>query len=137
MVYSRDATKSFPAIRVFQSTAMRALTANLFVLILAGCSAHTTVWNGKLSEKTPESVRTALEQSPEFELISLDPKHHDEDSPGQFLRRRVVGKTVINDAAMRNQLLGALDASVRAEKRTPGAACFRPRHAIRVAHGGK
>jgi hypothetical protein len=117
---------------------MRATTAILFALALVGCTTATSepTWNGNLSEKIPEPVRTALEQSPEFELVSLDPKHRDEDSPSEFYRRRVIGKTVVKDAATRNRLLGALDASVRAEKNM-SAACFDPRHAIRVAHGGK
>jgi hypothetical protein len=116
---------------------MRAAAAIVFVLVIAGCSAHTTNWDGKLSEKVPEPVRTALEQSPEFELLSLDPKHRDEKSPSEFLRRRVIGKMIVKDAATRNRLLGAFDASVRSEKSAVGAACFDPRHAIRVAHGGK
>ena len=120
---------------------MRILAATFLVLTFAGCSGHTSPstpnWNGKLSDKFPEPVRTALEQTPEFELLSLDPKHRDEDAPTEFYRRRVVGKIIIKDAATRNRLLGALDASVRAEKPMSGGACFNPRHAIRAQHSGK
>jgi hypothetical protein len=122
-----------------QLIAMRIPAATFVVLILAGCNSPTSPsapnWNGKLSDKFPESVRTALEQEPEFELLSLDPQHRDEDAPTEFYRRRVVGKIRVNDPAMRKRLLGALDASVRAENES--AKCFDPRHAIRVRHSGR
>jgi hypothetical protein len=120
---------------------MRIPAVTFFVLIFAGCNGHTSPsapnWDGKLSDKFPEQVRTALEQAQEFELLSLDPKHRDESAPTEFYRRRVVGKTTIKDAATRNRLLGAFDASVRADKDKTGAGCFNPRHAIRVQHSGK
>jgi hypothetical protein len=109
----------------------------ILIAVLPGCGDHTSnpAWNGNLTDQISETVRTALEQSSEFELLSLDPKHRDEGSPTEFYRRRVIGKTIIQDTATRNRLLGALDAGVRAEH--INNKCFDPRHAIRVEHGGK
>jgi hypothetical protein len=118
---------------------MRIFAAAFLVLTLTGCGGHTSPttpnWDGTLSDKFPAPVRTALEQAPEFELLSLDPKHRDESAPTEFYRRRVIGKIKVNDPVMRKRLLGAFDASVRAENES--AKCFDPRHAIRVQHSGK
>lgn len=116
----------------FLLVAMRISAATFLVVVLAGCGGN---WDGKLSDNFPEPVRTALEQAPEFELLSLDPKHRDETAPTEFDRRRVIGKTMVKDAATRKRLLGAFDASVRADN--VSKKCFDPRHAIRVQHAGK
>ena len=110
------------------------------VVLLAGCgpsSPPVPPWNGKLTQKIPEPVRTALEVVQEFELLSLDPKHRDSDKPSEFLRRKVIGKTLVTDAETRKRILGALDAGVRPDRDLAGAACFDPRHAIRVQHAGQ
>jgi hypothetical protein len=109
----------------------------LVLLLFASCGQSTSThsWNGKLSNKIPEPVRQALESAPEFELLSLDPRQPDEDSPSEFYRRKVIGKIIVKDMALRNRLLAVFDAGVR-EPAEP-AKCFDPRHAIRVRHAGK
>jgi hypothetical protein len=108
------------------------------LLWIAGCSSPPTIppWNGKLTPEIPEPLRVALEQATEFELYSLDPKHRDENAPSEFLRRKVIGKTVITDLKTRERILGALDFGVRSAH-GPAVTCFDPRHAIRVQHSGK
>jgi hypothetical protein len=109
--------------------------------IAAGCSSHEATpipaWNGKLNDRIPGPVREALEQATEFELLSLNPKHRDADAPSNFLRRQVIGKTLVSDQEIRRQILGALDFGARVPEGRGAAACFDPRHAIRVAHAGQ
>jgi|tagenome__1003787_1003787.scaffolds.fasta_scaffold20897739_2 hypothetical protein len=109
----------------------------LALYFFVGCGRTTTYdsWNGKLTNRIPESVRIALENAPEFELLSLDPRERDEDSPSEFYRRKVIGKILVKDMALRDRLLAVLDAGVR--EPATSSKCFDPRHAIRVRNGGK
>jgi hypothetical protein len=106
--------------------------AVLAIVLLAGCSNHSaTPGSVEQPDEIPDAVQTALEKAPAFELLSLDPKHPDADHPSEFLRRKVIGKAVVTDAATRRKLLDALDEGARTPLGVPPA-CFDPRHAIRV-----
>ena len=116
--------------------------------IMAGCRSRSpdpsfqlaAEWNGALHSAIPESIRTALLDVADIELYSLDPKHRDELQAKEFERRKVIGNTVISDAETRKRLLAALNKGVAeaiGSKGPAGAACFDPRHAIRVKQGGK
>lgn len=114
--------------------------AALFVLILTGCGdrAPTPAQSqAKTDNKIPDQVQAALEHGENFELLSLDPKHRDDDAPWEFYRRKVIGKTPIKDPATRSRLLAALNTGVRECEKDGALKCFEPRHAIRVQHNGK
>jgi hypothetical protein len=118
-------------------------------LIFAGCRKQPADpslellarWDGSLDEHIPKPVRTALLQSNEFELYSLDPKYRDVAQPKEFFRRKVIGKTVVSDAQTRRRLLATLNSAVKegrdANEKLGAKSCFDPRHAIRVEHEGK
>jgi hypothetical protein len=121
---------------------MRQLIHLLVFCALAGCNhseqevAAVPPWDGKLSNKIPMPVRSALEKSAQLELLSLDARYRDTDARDEFLRRKVIGTTVIKDPATRARVLGALDFGVTFDD-LEVPSCFEPRHAIRVEHQGK
>jgi hypothetical protein len=117
--------------RIFASFAL--LTA-----LLSGCGdrSSSSTWSGKLTDKIPEQVRTALEQATEFELFSLDPDAPDPDHPNEEDRHKSLGSMLVTNAATRAKILAALDAGARSDKASR-AFCFEPRHAIRLLHAGK
>jgi hypothetical protein len=117
--------------------------AMLAVVLIAGCGKQSSPPNPistiggnvmNVGSQIPEMVRTALEEGQDFELYSLDPKHRDEEKPSEFLRRKVIGKTLVKDAATRKAILAAFE---NADVDDLYISCFDPRHAIRVSHGGK
>jgi hypothetical protein len=70
------------------------------LLSAAGCSSPPAVlpWNGKLTHEIPEPLSVALEQATEFQLFSLDPKHRNGEGASEVFHRKVIGKTVVDDA---------------------------------------
>lgn len=113
----------------------RAASCTLVAAVFSGCVENTS-WNGKLADKIPGQVRTALEKANEFELLSLDPEVPDPDHPKDEDRRKSFGGTLVTNASTRAKILAALDAGASSDKASP-AFCFEPRHAIRVQHAGK
>ena len=88
-------------------------------------------------DKIPVEADAALQQAPVWELYSLDPDVElDEEDPETFHGWKVLGSVEIKDKSTRQKLLDSLRASVAAN---PGgvAACFSPRHGIRVKQNGK
>jgi hypothetical protein len=121
--------------------------AILTASISSGCGSHpadrsfdlASKWDGSLHERIPDEVRDALLHGKNVELFSLDPAHREEGYPKEFYRRRVLGKTSVSETDTR-RLLASVNDAVAEEakpKATSGAACFDPRHAIRVQHDGK
>jgi hypothetical protein len=120
----------------------------VITLLISGCSDQPAdhsfelhaKWDGSLNEIIPESIRIALLSANEIEIISLDPKHREVAQPNEFLRRKVIGKTVVSDAETRGRLLATLSSAVKEGRdltKRGELKCFDPRHAIRVEHGGK
>ena len=90
------------------------------------------------SKTIPADAKTLLEQAERFELYSLDPdpSKRDESSPNAFQRWKVLGSTTILNADTRKALVTALKKGVE-ENQGMVAACFNPRHGIRVTKGDK
>jgi len=78
-----------------------------------------------------------LENAERFELLSLDPERYQNRRPKEeFHMWRILGTMVITNAEIRNDLVTALNKSVK-ESRGLAAGCFNPRHGIRVIYDGK
>lgn len=87
--------------------------------------------------RIPIEASDALRDGHSFELLSLDPTQRNGNSDAESFHNWVVlGVAPISDASIRAELLDALDAGV-AENDGIVAACFDPRHGIRVVHNGK
>jgi hypothetical protein len=77
-----------------------------------------------------------LEKAEQFELLSLDPERPKEKPADAFHGWKVLGKTTAKDAETRKKLVAAFKKGVE-DNDGAAAACFRPRHGIRVTHDGK
>lgn len=86
--------------------------------------------------KIPTAASTILEQADHFELLSLNPHHHQRPAQGDFHGYRIQGTAVIADPETRKKLISAFRQGV-AENQGMIAACFNPRHGIRVTRNGK
>jgi hypothetical protein len=78
-----------------------------------------------------------LTRADSIDLYSLEPS--DGGDPGGRGKRLhgwlILGKTTVNDAATRAELLEQLEKGI-ADPDKGGAKCFDPRHAIRAEYGG-
>jgi len=86
----------------------------------------------------PAVAWRALNDADRYELLSIEPDRTEFDparSESGFYFHRILGRTVITDPAVRNRLNRALEAGVR-QGANP-AACFNPRHGIRVSSNGE
>lgn len=87
------------------------------------------------------AVSSGLRAAPVWELISLDPEWTEPTEPYADDAPRehgavVLGRTMISDPAVREDLVAQLEQAVAA----PGdgqLACFAPRHMIRLQHAGQ
>jgi hypothetical protein len=86
--------------------------------------------------RIPEEARAALEKPDRFELFSLEPARLEENEEGSFRWRKVLGSTVIKDAAVRNKIVLSLKQAAE-EGGAAFAGCFIPRHGIRVTRDRK
>jgi hypothetical protein len=84
----------------------------------------------------PETALAILEQADHFELLSLNPDYQQIPAEGDFHGYRVLGTAVINDIETRKKLVFEFKKSV-AENPGIVAACFNPRHGIRVTRKEK
>jgi hypothetical protein len=85
----------------------------------------------------PGKELRALDDADRFELFSLDPSMRGwPATPGQSLFNgyRVLGSTIVSDPQTRTEIGAALKAGIR-DSNGDEAACFDPRHGIRVTHG--
>jgi hypothetical protein len=106
------------------------LVALLTLAVAAGARAD------KKENKIPDDLRSMLEKADQFELLSLDPRPQQEKPKDDFHGWKVLGKTTVKDADVRQKLVAALKKGV-AENTGIVAACFNPRHGIRVTVDGK
>lgn len=100
-------------------------------LIVAGnCGCHS-----QAPPVFPAAVLTTLETAEEYELYSLDPiepaEPPAEDSSERFHGWKVLGKVSIGEQQTRSRLNKALRSGARNDDQGV-AACFWPRHGIRV-----
>ena len=97
------------------------------VVAMAACGHRNVI---------PEPAATILGHADHFELLSLDPRPQWEPAEGDFHRYKVLGTAVIEDAETRKKIVSAFKRAV-AENQDYVAACFNPRHGIRVTRNGK
>jgi hypothetical protein len=81
-----------------------------------------------------ETPVTYLEKAGEIELYSLDPSER--GVKDGFHGWKVLGKTTVKDAETVKKLAAAFKKGVE-ENKGIAAACFNPRHGIRLTHDGK
>jgi hypothetical protein len=129
------------AIRVARAALHLRLVLGIAALLSAGCrdAGRVSGSSGGPTDKIPASERIALEQAAEMELLSLEPP----DAPGvrpeakaDFHGCEILGRTRVRDAAVRKELVAALEEAAR-DNRGEAAACFNPHHALRVTTGGR
>ncbi|MCA9023089.1 MAG: hypothetical protein KDA74_23230 [Planctomycetaceae bacterium] len=114
---------------------MRVLVLILLSLLI-GCYSDRPPLEPS-GDKLPADAAAALNEAPEWELFSLDPCiEEDPDDASRFHGWKILGSTQITDATTRQKLMQSLEESVAAN---PGivAACFSPRHGIRVTYQGQ
>jgi hypothetical protein len=92
-----------------------------------GCSSGAQI---------PADARAALEKADEWELYSLDPTRQTDPPKDAFHGWKVLGKTTVKDADTRKKLLAALEKGAK-DNDGIAAACFNPRHGVRVKAEGK
>jgi hypothetical protein len=86
--------------------------------------------------RIPATAAAMLEKSDSFELLSLNPDHQQKTAKRDFHGYRVLGKVVVTDTETRRGLVPAFQRGV-AENQGMVAACFNPRHGIRVTRNGQ
>ena len=102
------------------------VSAAWLTLIVSGCE-----------EKIPSDAREALLSAEDFFYFSVDPNRLENIPPDEALHGwKILGKASIEDKGTRTKLIGALRKGIEANDGKV-AACFNPRHAIRVTHDGK
>lgn len=98
----------------------------LFTSLLTGCDGGNDI---------PSPTLQALQNAEHYELLSLNPSREEVKDADDFHGWRVLGRTTVDDAATRKRLTDALRAGARANDGMV-AACFNPRHGIRVTRSG-
>lgn len=86
--------------------------------------------------RVPDDIREILEKAESFELYSLNPRHSKENPEKSFHGYPILGKTEVKEAKTRAKLVAAFERGVK-ENQDRVAACFNPRHGIRVVRQGK
>ena len=114
-------------------TRFRAIALASFAMLLTTVSAWTAE---KPENKLSADVQTILEKAEQFELLSLDPAVEGVKGKEGFHGWKILGKTMVKDAAVRKEIVTALDKGI-AESDGNGAKCFDPRHGIRAQRDGK
>ena len=84
----------------------------------------------------PATAAAILEQADHFELLSLNPSYQQKAAEGDFHGYRILGTAAINDTETRKKLVSTFKGAV-AENQGIVAACFNPRHGIRVTRNEK
>ena len=103
----------------------------MWLLLVCRIDRLRSVCRGK-ETGCPAEVVKALESAEEFELLSLDPDFRNSDkSEKGFHEYKVLGKTKVKDKKDRKKLVEALKKGVK-DSEGMVAACFNPRHGIRV-----
>lgn len=90
------------------------------------------------ADEIPGELQAMLEKAEVFELLSVSPARLQEKTGDEFYFHgwKVLGRTRVKDPEERRKLVEAFRSGVE-ENQGIGAACFKPRHGIRVANRGK
>jgi hypothetical protein len=110
------------------------MTRSTVILLAAACAAAIAV--PLVRGQVPQPAGSILDKAESFELFSLNPKPVPQDDKGTFHGYKILGSTVIKDAATRKKIKDAFDKGVK-EHDGSVAGCFIPRHGIRATHDGK
>lgn len=124
---------------------MRSVNRPLGALLILVATIGLIGWwrgNGAIAIVLPEStmpavVQMALLEFGDWELLSLDPADRKENPPGGFHGFVVLGKTRVNHAATQAKLIQAVFEGTKKGLKIDPAACFEPRHGLRLKHQGK
>lgn len=110
----------------------RKIRLTVLMLLLSGTVAYAVILKRPPAseEPFPDDIRQALKKGEKVELLSLDPGSWYE-GPDNFHGFHMIGKTAVNDAAMRRELRESLFASTEGNKRLT-ALCFGPRHGLSI-----
>jgi hypothetical protein len=84
----------------------------------------------------PEAATGALDKAGTLELVSLNPERPRERPRDNFHGWKVLGRTAVKDKEKCKRLAAALRRGVE-ESEGVAAACFNPRHGLRVIRDGK
>jgi hypothetical protein len=84
----------------------------------------------------PAAAAAILEQPDQFELLSLNPQGRAGAAGVNYHGTTVIRTVVVNDPETRRRLLSSFERAV-AENQGTAAACFNPRHGIRVTRKQK
>jgi hypothetical protein len=101
---------------------------SVLALLLAGYAVR--------GDSIPAGTRDVLTKADSFELYSLDPDPRNRPAENGFHGWKVLGKTTVKDAEVRQKLVTALEKAAAANDGSV-AGCFNPRHGIRVKRGDK
>jgi hypothetical protein len=109
----------------------RARVAILIVLLcVAGVALVAYAWRSRVPSR--RDVVTMLETAEEYVLLSVHPIYR---IAGPDEGSLILGSTNVDDRETRDRLNAALVSGLR--EGGAAAACFNPRHAIRLRHGGR
>jgi hypothetical protein len=90
-----------------------------------------------LAGEFPKELQTSLEKAERFELLSIRPARIEKtEGAFNFHGWEVIGRTFVREPGQRKKLVASLRTGIE-ENSGIGAACFRPRHGIRVTEKGK
>jgi hypothetical protein len=111
---------------------------------LAACPSRSKETNGfgappsppTITNVIPAAAAAILEQPDQFELLSLNPQVQQGATGADYHGFRVTGTVVINDPETRQRLVSSFERAV-AENQGTAAACFNPRHGMRVTRNHK
>lgn len=105
----------------------------LLLISFSGCSTKLSPQIATVN-KLPPRASEALHNATTFELFSLEPGDgENEPDSSNFHGWKILGSLKITDNDMRSRILNAFEAGI-AENDGSVAACFDPRHGIRVTH---
>jgi hypothetical protein len=116
---------------------MRQTLLSISLALTTGLSAWTA-WPAQIASrenKIPDQAREILEKATQFELLSIGSGPYTKNPPEDFHGWNVIGKTTVNDADARKQLVAAMEKGVE-ENKGDSMKCFDPRHGARVTHNG-
>jgi hypothetical protein len=120
-----------------QENVMKRLALAAFALILAAIAMMLAAGAFAVDNEIPKEARIAFEKATEFEMYSLNParlrdKEVKEADADRFHNWKILGKTTVKDDVAK-KVRSAVEKGVK-DSDGSVAACFNPRHGIRIVH---